>query len=570
MKTKIYLIIALFCVPCLISCEKALDKQPLDTPTTSSFLTNEQEMDAALNAVYRSVHWDRGLTPFQQFFDLWSDIGQFRDPGIATGVFDTQNPDLENLWKAAYLAIQRSNTLISGMERGKANVAPAKYTRIQGEARLIRVWAYSQLVFMFGDVPLITRPLNPDEYEVERTPQKEVIDFLLKELDEVAPGLEWNPAEKGRIGRGVALGLKARIALNDARYDVASQAANLVIQSNAFGINPKFQDLFTRSGQKVNAGKEIMFEFYRSDNSPAEIRNYVPLGQASRNLGGQSGKFPTQRLVDLFECTDGKRIDESAVYDPSKPSEKRDQRLKWTVSMHGDTITHYGAGNLPRRCVFNIYDSTTRFYNFTTNVWTNGTNNDLTNAFGPVSSGVGYLWSKYTFNDENLTEARVSWIYMRYAEILLTYAEAKIELNQVDGSVVSAINQLRFRGKLPAISATIQNDQLKMRQLVRRERTVELALEGFRWFDIRRWKIAELVMPGKIIGASKTKVVIAPMPNFKISSTTDMNNIPNYSASEAQRITRDTRVFSANQYLMPIPQRERDINRNLSQNPGWN
>ncbi len=238
--------------------------------------------------------------------------------------------------------------------------------------------------------------------------------------------------------------------------------------------------------------------------------------------------------------------------------------------MHGDTITHYGAGNLPRRCVFNIYDSTTRFYNFTTNVWTNGTNNDLTNAFGPVSSGVGYLWSKYTFNDENLTEARVSWIYMRYAEILLTYAEAKIELNQVDGSVVSAINQLRFRGKLPAISATIQNDQLKMRQLVRRERTVELALEGFRWFDIRRWKIAELVMPGKIIGASKTKVVIAPMPNFKISSTTDMNNIPNYSASEAQRITRDTRVFSANQYLMPIPQRERDINRNLSQNPGWN
>ncbi len=570
MRKKITLICILFCFPCLLSCEKYLDRQPLDTPTTGSFLNNQQEMNAALTAVYRSINWDRGLTPFQQFFDLWSDIGQFRDPGIATGVFDTYNTDLENLWKAIYITIQRSNTLITGMEKGKANVNETIYNRIQGEARLIRAWAYYHLTFMYGDVPLITRSLNPDEYNAERTNQKEIIAYLLKELDEVAPALDWRPTERGRIGRGVALGLKARIALNNGQFDIAAEAAKAVINSNSFGLNPKFQDLFTRSGQLINAGNEIMYEFFRSDNSPLDNRNYVPLGQASRNLGGQSGKFPTQRLVDMFECSDGKRIDESAVYDPANPSKNRDQRLKWTVVMHGDTITHYGAAKVPKRCIFNIYDNTTPFFNFNTGLWANATNNDKSNAFGPVSSGVGYLWSKYTLTDENLTDARVSWIYMRYAEILLTYAEAKIELNQIDQSVIIAINALRSRGKLPEVDLAIQSDQQKMKQLIRRERSVELALEGFRWYDIRRWKIAELVMPGKIIGASKDRNVVASTPNFKSSAITDLNNIPDYSSSEAQRITRDTRYFSPNQYLMPIPQRERDINKKLSQNDGWN
>lgn len=567
---RIKYFLAIFLVATFVSaCEDFLDKAPLDNPTTASFLANEGEMNASLAAVYRSVHWDRGLTPFQQFFDLWSDIGQFRDPGIATGVFDTYNPDLENLWEAAYKTIQRANTLIVGMEHSKDNVNAKVYNRIQAEARTIRAWAYYNLAFMFGDVPLVTGPLLPEEYKASRTAQAEVIEFMLAELDAVAPAMPWKSDERGRIGRGVALGLKARVALTAGQFDVAAEAAGEVIASGEFGLNPRFQDLFKRSTQLANAGDEIMFEFFRSDNSPRAIRNYVPLGQGSRNLGGQSGKFPTQRLVDMFESIDGKRIDESSLYDPANPSRNRDPRLRWTVAMHGDTITHYGANNVPRTCVFNIYDNTTSFYNHTTGKWTTATNNDKSNPFGPVSSGVGYLWAKYTFNDENMTDARVSWIYLRYAEVLLTYAEAKIELNQIDQTVVDAINTVRNRGGLPDVDVAITSDQAKMRQLVRRERTVELALEGFRWFDIRRWGIAELVMPHRIVGASSVKDVPAAMPNFKVSSETDLNDIPDYSNSEDQRITRDLRIFTSNQYLMPVPQRERDINQNLSQNSGW-
>lgn len=552
-----------------ISCKKYLDREPLATPTTASFLNNQAEMDAALAAVYRSINWDRGLTPFQQFFDLWSDIGQFRDPGIATGVFDTYNADLQNLWLAAYTTIQRANTLIVGMERGKNNVATDTYNRIQAEARIIRAWAYYHLTFMFGDVPLITKPLSPSEYKTPRTPKEEIVSFLLQEFEESAQFVPWKSTERGRIGKGVALGLKARTALHAGLYDVAAEAAREVITSSQFSLNPRFQDLFVRSKQLVNAGSEIMFEFFRSAQSPLDIRNYVPLGQGSRNLGGQSGKFPTQRLVDMFECSDGLRIDESPLYDPANPSKNRDPRLRWTVAMHGDTITHYGANHLPRTCVFNIYDNTTSMYNYNTGVWSNTANNDKSNAFGPVSSGVGYLWAKYTFNDENLTDARVSWIYMRYAEILLTFAEAKIELGQLDQETIDAINEVRNRGGMPDVDVSIVADQTKMRQLIRRERTIELALEGFRWYDIRRWNIAELVMPGLITGASKDKAAPAAMPDFHASAITDLNNIPDYSASVAQRITRDLRIFSPNQYLMPIPQRERDINENLTQNEGW-
>ncbi|HEU5147032.1 MAG TPA: RagB/SusD family nutrient uptake outer membrane protein, partial [Chryseosolibacter sp.] len=216
---------AIFLVATVVgACEDFLDKAPLDNPTTASFLATESEMNASLAAVYRSIHWDRGLTPFQQFFDLWSDIGQFRDPGIATGVFDTYNPDLENLWEAAYKTIQRANTLIVGMEQGKDNVNPEAYNRIQAEARTIRAWAYYNLAFMFGDVPLVTGPLLPEEYKASRTPQAEVIEFMLSELRAVAPAMPWKSDERGRIGRGVALGLKARVALTAGRFDEAAEA----------------------------------------------------------------------------------------------------------------------------------------------------------------------------------------------------------------------------------------------------------------------------------------------------------------------------------------------------------
>jgi hypothetical protein len=567
-KTNQYILGICLSALAFTSCKDFLDRSPISTPTTGSFLNTEGEMNGALTGLYQSAYWNSGSVPYQVTFDHWTDFGVERAPGMAAGIYDTYDGNVLNIWSFCYTMIQRANTLLDGMVVGKDKVAADTYNRIQAEARTLRVFAYFHLVNMYGDVPLITKVLKPSEYNPTRTPKAEVVKFMLDELDECAKVLKYTSADRGRLTKGVVLGLKARIALYDGQFDVAAKAAKLVIDEGGYGLNPKFQDLFTRSGQNMNANKEIMFELMFAD-AAANSLNYLALGQGSRNLGAQSGKFPTQRLVDLFEDKNGKRIDESTIYDPAHPSKNRDSRLRWTVMMTGDTITLYGSGNAPRRCVFDVYNAKTDFYNFTTNTWAAGDNQDLTNAYGPAKSGVGYLWAKYTFTDEDITKARVSWVFMRYAEILLTYAEAKIELGQLDGTVTDAINKVRLRSNMPVVDAGIVGNQDKMRQLVRRERGAELALEGFRWFDIRRWKIAELVMPGKVYGAAKTLADAPAVPNFKKSAITDVNNIPDYSATASKLMSRDERVFLPRHYLFPIPQNERNLNKNLSTNLGW-
>lgn len=559
---KIFYFAALIGSLIFSSCQKFLEESPVSEPTTGSFLRTEAEMDVALTGVYNSVNWNSGSIPYQINFDNWTDIGVLRLASTAEGAYDASHGSLSTIWTFAYTTIQRANTMISGMEAGKSAVAQNVYNRLQAEARVLRAFSYYHLVFMFGDVPLFSQPLlYEDYYSQTKSSKADIIAFLYKELDESAGYLDWSVSDRGRLNKAVALGLKARIALYNGDFAVAAEAAKSVMDHAGLSLNPQFGALFTRSGQNANSGKEIMFELMYSDAAQSSI-NYIPLGQGSRNLGGQSGRFPSQRLVDNFEATDGKRIDESSVYDPAKPSENRDKRLKYTVVMQGDTITQNNA-----KAIFDMYHTSTLFLNG--GRWVSQTNNDFSNAYGPVKNGVGYLWAKYTFNDENITIARVSWIFMRYAEILLTYAEAKTELNQIDNSVTDAVNKLRKRAGLPDVEQSISSDQNKMRQLIRRERTSELAFEGFRWFDIRRWKIAEYVMPGKVYGASKTAGNIAATPDFKTSTIKDLNNIADYSSSDAVRFSRDNRNFEPRHYIFPIPQSELDRAKTLTQNELW-
>jgi hypothetical protein len=561
MKRKILYIAGLCLSLHLFSgCTDYLEEAPLDAPATGQFFNNQMEMNAALNAVYKSVYWNTGTTPYQSVFDGWTDIALLRAPDLGEGNFDVFNANSKNIWTMAYTTIQRANTMIEGMEMGKANVPVAVYNRMQAEARGVRAFAYFYLVNMFGDVPLLTKPLLPSEfYNQTRAPKADVIKFIYSELDAAAAGLDWAPADRGRMSKAVVLGLKARTAFYNKEYKVAADAAKLVIDGAGLGLNPKFQDLFTRAGQTPNAGKEIMFEILYTD-ADANAITYLPLGSISRAAGGQSGRFPQQRLVDMFEAKDGKRIDESAIYDPKNPRLNRDNRLKYTVAIPGDTISM----NMTT-LVYDIYKSATSFRN-ADGTWSTKANADYDNAYGPSKSGVGLLHAKYTMTAENAFSARVNFILMRYAEILLTYAESKIELNEIDTSVLNAINLVRKRAGQPD---AVAGDQTKMRQLIRRERTVELAMEGFRWFDIRRWDIASIVMPQKVMGIAKDPAVVPAKPNFKLTATHDLNNIPTYAESESARMVREIRYWYPKLNLLPIPQSERDINPGLTQNPEW-
>lgn len=568
---KVYIcLIALF----FASCDNFLDREPKSLPMVGSFYQSEQEMIGGLTGVYSTVKWIQNASSatIQTSLNGWDDFGLARSPEIGEGNHKTNDRTVASFWKYAYETINCANSFIHGMERGENVVSQTKYDTMQSEAKVLRAWAYFWLINMFGDVPYFTAPLKSEEYYNQtRIPKEEIIPNLYKDLDDAALHLDWLPTQRGRVSRSVAYGLKARIAFYNKDYRTAAEATNKVIKEAGLDLNPNYLDLFQYSKQKANVNHEIMFELmYSYDQRHAY--HHLPMIIGSRNAGSWSGMFPGQSLIDQFECTDGKRIDESELYNPQKPSENRDLRLKVSISMPGDRISSFSKPDF----IYDVHNPTTDFWDESIGGWKKGTNQDYSNVYGPRLNGVGYLYGKYSYGDksETIEQTRQSFIFMRYAEILLTYAEAKIELNELDNDVVAAINKVRVRAKQPTVenSGVDVKNQYEMQRLVRRERNVELNGECFRWLDIRRWKIAEITMPGSVYGYASTAENVQKMktPTFgSKGGINDLNNIPSYSDTE-YRFKRDNRVFEVpKHYLFPIPQSECDLNENLKQNEGW-
>jgi starch-binding outer membrane protein, SusD/RagB family len=573
-------------------CKKFLDRKPLDGTSSTNFLTNEAEMDLGLNGVYASAFWQfPNNTPLLFAIESTTDIAMKRvgnaEDQVAMGdggPFLISNSLTVTAWNQAYKLVARANQQLSGMLNGKNNVPAATYGRMRAEALVLRAWGYFNLLYQFGDIPYYRAPLNAEEpFTLKRTPVATIVPDLYKDLDEAVTLFDAaNTAAvqaMGKVNKGVALGLKAKLALLVKDYATASAATNTIITGGSYGLNPRYTDLFMLAGQQANANREIMF----NQTYPTDIldpQNWLSVLTIPRQVTtSQSSHFPTQALVDKFEGRDGLRIDASGVYNPATPRLNRDNRLKWTVYMPGDTMVHNcaKAPSLPytqpkERTIFNIHTNQRFKFNWNTNKFDTLTSNiDWVNFLASPwfagatgsSGGVGYVWRKYIDSTQYSWETKTGYILMRYADILLMYAEAKIEQNQIDNSVVTAINLVRARAGQPAIAA---GTQAQMRQIVRRERAVEFAGEGLRLFDLRRWDLVVKAMNGPIAGAAKDPAIVPATPTF------DADDIPNYSTSVTTRIaTRaQTRSNTVKHNLWPIPQGEIDKNPNLlPNNPQW-
>lgn len=578
----------------LVSCDDFLNRQPLDTPSSASFLSNEAEIKLGLTGVYNAAYWARtGNVPDLKRIEGSTDliISRKTDPEALiamgdNGPFIAGNAWSENAWGQGYRVVSRANDILEGMKRGEAKTPKASYARMRAEALTLRAWAYFNLMVWYGDVVYYTSPLKPEEYETQtRTSVETIAKALYRDLDEAYAALDFNPAERGRVSKGFALGLKARLAMLIKDYATAAEATNTIIKSNAYGLNPNYPNLFTLAGQNANAGKEVIFQMMYPTENP-NIASWMVVGYTPRQtLGAQSNNFPTQAMVDKFECTDGLRIDESPLYDPKNPSKNRDKRLRWTLYMPGDTVEVRMSKNpaLPyqnpnQRFIFNIHSDQIFRWNWNTSKFdvVNGNPDFVTSSnsvwqFGATGAvgGVGYVWRKYNDIDQYAWELKTPYILMRYAEILLMYAEAKIELNQIDGSVTEAINAVRRRVGQPV---TTHTDPAKLRQLVRRERAVEFGIEGLRLFDIRRWGIVNEAMNTQIVGAAKNPNDAPALPTFGAKgSVQDLNDIPDYTASISKRISsrNEIRKNTDKHKLWPLPQGELDKNKSLKQNTGW-
>jgi len=581
MKKYKIIIMLLFFLSGFNACEdKLLDIKSLTEPVNTTFYSNEQELNLALTGVYNTLIYKGGYQlPLQVLMDNGAtDLGINRGANVAgmselgQGIQGTTTAGFQQAYSYFYTGIARANSLLENMERAKDLVPEDRFKAIQAQAMVLRAYNYMYLTEFFGDVPFVDALIkNPSEALLPRVSKTEIVDRIMADLQTASASLPntWPTSDYGKITKGVALGLRARIALYNKRYDEAATSAKAVMDNESamkYALHPDYGELFGWAGQ---SSSEIMLVMPLKEGF--DIAQF-PVAQGSRNLGSYSTVVPCQSLIDSYEATDGKPIDESSIYDPKKPFENRDPRLKKSIitpqSVWGGIIFESHPDSLKSRKA----DGTIR-----------GKNNDSRKVIWPAAF-FGYLWKKYT--DEPAQVKGQMWsesdfILMRYAEILLIYAEAKIELGQIDASVLTAINRIRARaygvdvsntGSYPAITST---NQAELRKVIRRERKVELANEGFRLFDIRRWRIAEKVMPVKLYGRVLNFATATGIPNIDddcfvsyagIESQYDFN-------PDARFPNAQNRLWNARNYLCPIPQQEIDtykgLGGTLTQNGGY-
>jgi len=510
----------------ITSCKKdLLDTVPNDRLSTDVFWNTENDAKLAVNAIYPFLD---GPNIFS--WDGTSDIGHTNqifasEALLEQGVYDALNSRVLAEWNNAYSGIEASNFVLDNIDKVQSTNT-ALLNQFKGEAKALRAYQYIKLAAFYGDVPLVTKSINIEEgRNLKRAPVSQIWDFIDKDLAEAAALLPttYAAAEKGRVTKGAALSLKARADLLAGRYQLAADAAKQVMDLNIYSIYPQYSKLFSYAAE--NNAEVILNKEFIKDNFPVNVfGSMAPYSQKNSN----NTYVPTKRLVDTYTMSNGKDITETGSgFDPNNPYNARDPRLRFSIFVSGDA--------LPDGKTFRPEPNS-------------GTSDAIGNTY--LATSTGFVLKKYINSEDyaNPTNNGINIILLRYAEVLLTYAEAKIELNQIDQSVVDAINKVRQRAdvNLPALPATLTQAQL--RDAVRRERTTELAFEGLRTWDIRRWKIAESVIPGIVQGM--TYLANGQLTTIKVQAY--------------------EKIFDKSRhYLWPIPQKERELNPNLTQNPGW-
>lgn len=520
-KYSIFLVLLIFITSCS---NEFLDRNPLDQPSNESFWNTEKDALAAATGCYEGWYSMDEVV----YFDCASDnaYNPFSWEGWqvqATGYATPTNYGQDYM---KYDKITRCNNFLENISR--PDMDEELRTRLTAEVRFLRAWHYFLKVTLYGDVPLVKEVLDITNSNLPRTPKAEVEQFILSELTEIIPQLpdRYTGSDVGRVTKGAALTLKARMEIFMGDYASCSATCAQIMELG-YSLYPDYGGLFKIANK--NNEEVIMDVQYVENLASCWVLGVMP----PASVGGWSSINPTQALVDEYECIDGKTIEESSVYDPKEPYKNRDPRLAASLIY---------PGCLYEGSYFNSIDKA----------------DPTGDYYAPYGrSKTGYHTRKYI---DNLSDYADMWntgmnaIVMRYAEVLLMYAESKIEQNQIDASVYDALNAVRTRAGMPEVDQSIYNSQAKMRDLVRRERRVELAMEGLRWFDICRWKIGEEVMPGQVYGALLGTVD----PETGALNLTD------------ERIKVEVRLFDpAKNYLWPIPQSVIDATPAIVQNPGY-
>jgi hypothetical protein len=521
MKKSVFSAWLLLCLIIMSGCKKSLDLYPPSSISENLFWKEEKDALFAVNAVYRELDHDGMVVTL----DGATDIGYVRNGWVTwykmgMGIQDPLDADINEVWTRYYAGIRKANDVIFNIDKITSG-NPEVLKRIKAEAKFLRAYFYTNLTGLYGDVPLILEPLKITD-QIPKTPKAEVVNFIISDLDEIVNSnslpLNYSSSDIGRATKGAALALKARVSIRNEKWELAATAAKAVMDLNVYDLHPNYGELFTYAGEN---SKEVILS--RQYAKGGLTHNALYWGPSS--IGGSSDAEPVRKLFNKY--------DYKGTKDPAKPYLNIDPRWGFSFYYPGSVIS---TGEQP--LIYNSYPDAAN------------TSKDKVNTQDNTSSH-GWNVRKYIdyLNDKsNPNQGAIDLILIRYADVLLMYAEAKIELNQIDGSVYEALNKVRTRPSVEMPPFTTGKSQTELRSLLRNERCVELAFEGLRIYDMWRWKIG-----GERVGL---------IQGFDyVDEATGQSKIWSIGINRNFNPQRD--------YVWPIPQREVDLNKKLTQNTGY-
>ena len=522
------------------SCSDYLDRYPGDALSPKTFWNTESDAKLALVGCYNRLY-----SPFRPeerwLWETTTDnaLCYHRNKdyrAIGDGSMASSGVNVHNYF--TYGEIRTCNEYLAN-EGNIAWTSEELRQSYRSEVRMMRAMHLYFRVNLYGDFPFSEEVFSTvEEAYIPRTDKNILLDFIGKEMEESVSFLP-DEAEAGRINRWAAEAFLTRYYLYRKDYQKAISHAEKVMNSGKYKMpSLSYEQSFLKANQ-YNSEVIMSFEHNLAGNFGMWIAEFLP-----NSYGGWSSVVPTQSLLEAYETKNGLTIDEDPDYDPKNPFVNRDPRLRASIIYPGQCWDIYAnSGNYPH-------------------------------GFPSIEKGSGEYWSdadnathtgmnfKKFYSDlseyDNIWSCERNFPIFRYAEVLLSYAEAKIELGEIDANVYDAINQVRRRAGMPDVDATKYDRQDSLRELVRRERRVEFAYEGLRRDDIIRWGIAPEVMNSTVYHMD--------------GIITDNKNSEGDYDVELQPYTdvEDVRKFTAGKNeLLPVPQSVIDANPATTQNPQY-
>lgn len=540
MKKIIYILVAILA---LNSCD-VLDMKPLDKVSDADVWEDSALIELYVNASYNSINHEFSQHMLSDASDEtycihnWANFWVIQK-GEMTSDNVTGISEKINYWKSAYSNIRTINVFFDRID--DAPVETDLKNRMKGEMKFIRAWIYANLIWRYGDVPLITDlfELNQD-YKVKRDSYSDCVDFITKELDEA---MTWLPAKSSSETLGRATGdackaLKARVLLYAAseqnnpshlkeKWEAAAEATKAVLDAG-YSLGNDYQSVFLEDND------EIIFARYFTQANSTDFM----LFNGRNGSNGWTGENPTQNLVNAYEMTNGElpylneelplKINPASGYDESNPYAGRDPRLD-------ASILHDGSMWAGRE----------------TETWHGGLDSPESSIGSWNASKTAYAFKKFMVESIPPSGSSVKpenpWIFFRLAEFYLNYAEIMYELGNEE-QAREYVNKVRARQSVNMPPVTASGE--KLRDKIRNERRVELAFEGHRFFDVRRWCIAD---------ETENRDLLA------------MNIQKQADGTKTYEVTMLLkRSFLEQHKLVPIPRTEIDKSEgSLVQNPGY-